>query len=70
MLQAIMFQQQQQPMLLCSKVGIVITYKNNEGTNTLNTDIVAEVSADGGSNYSTVTLALQQELFLQEFYKQ
>ena len=40
-----------------SKVGIVITYKNNEGTNTLNTDIVAEVSADGGSNYSTVTLA-------------
>jgi len=39
-----------------SKVGIVITYKNNAGTNTLNTDIVAEVSADGGSNYSTVTL--------------
>ena len=40
-----------------SKVGIVITYKNNVGTNTLNTDIVAQVSADGGSNYSTVTLA-------------
>ena len=40
-----------------SKVGIVITYKNNAGTNTLNTDIVAQVSADGGSNYSTVTLA-------------
>ena len=39
-----------------SKVGIVMTYKNNVGTNTLNTDIVAEVSADGGSNYSTVTL--------------
>jgi len=40
-----------------SKVGIVMTYKNNAGTNTLNTDIVAQVSADGGSNYSTVTLA-------------
>ena len=40
-----------------SKVGIVITYKNQAGTNTLNTDIVAQVSADGGSNYSTVTLA-------------
>ena len=40
-----------------SKVGIVITYKNNAGTNTLNTDIVAQVRADGGSNYSTVTLA-------------
>ena len=40
-----------------SKVGIVITYKNNAGTNTLNTDIIAQVSADGGSNYSTVTLA-------------
>ena len=40
-----------------SKVGIVITYKNQSGTNTLNTDIVAQVSADGGSNYSTVTLA-------------
>jgi hypothetical protein len=40
-----------------SKVGIVMTYKNNAGTNTLNTDIIAQVSADGGSNYSTVTLA-------------
>ena len=40
-----------------SKVGIVITYKNNEGTNTLNTDIVAEVSANGGSNYTTCVLA-------------
>ena len=39
-----------------SKVGIVITYKNQAGTNALNTDIIAQVSADGGSNYSTVTL--------------
>ena len=40
-----------------SNVGIVITYKNNAGTNTLNTDIVAEVSANGGSNYTTCVLA-------------
>ena len=40
-----------------SKVGIVITYKNQTGTNALNTDIVAQVSADGGSNYSTCVLA-------------
>lgn len=39
-----------------SKLGIIILYKNNAGTNTLNTDIVAQVSADNGSNYSTVTL--------------
>ena len=39
-----------------STMGAVITYKNNVGTNTLNTDIVLEVSADGGSNYTTATL--------------
>jgi hypothetical protein len=39
-----------------SKVGIVLTYKNASGTNTLNTDISAEVSADGGSNYHAATL--------------
>ena len=40
-----------------SSVGIVMTYKNNEGTNALNTDIVAQVSADGGSNFTTCVLA-------------
>ena len=39
-----------------STMGAVITYKNNEGTNALNTDIVLEVSANGGSNYTTATL--------------
>ena len=39
-----------------SSMGAVITYKNEVGTNTLNTDIVLEVSADGGSNYTTATL--------------
>ena len=40
-----------------STVGIVLTYKNASGTNTLNTDIIAEVSADGGANYHTATLS-------------
>ena len=37
-------------------MGAVITYQDNEGTNALNTDIVLQLSADGGSNYSTATL--------------
>ena len=45
------------PNASVSTVGIVMTYKNNEGTNTLNTDIIAEVSANGGSNYTTCVLA-------------
>ena len=39
-----------------SKMGAVITYQDNVGTNTLNTDIVLKLSADNGSNYSTATL--------------
>ena len=39
-----------------SKMGAIITYQNNAGTNTLNTDIVLKLSADGGSNYATATL--------------
>ena len=39
-----------------SKMGAVITYQDNAGTNTLNTDIVLKLSADNGSNYSTATL--------------
>ena len=40
-----------------SSLGLVLLYKNNAGTNTLNSDIVAKVSADNGSNYSTCVLA-------------
>lgn len=40
-----------------SSLGLCLLYKNNEGTNTLNTDIIAKVSADNGSNYSTCVLA-------------
>ena len=40
-----------------SSLGLCLLYKNNAGTNTLNTDIVAKVSADNGSNYSTCVLA-------------
>ena len=39
-----------------SKMGIVVLYKNAAGTATLNTDITAELSANGGSNYASATL--------------
>ena len=39
-----------------TKMGAVITYQDNAGTNALNTDIVLQLSADNGSNYSTATL--------------
>ncbi len=39
-----------------SKMGAIITYQNNAGTNTLNTDIVLQLSADNGSNFTTATL--------------
>ena len=38
-----------------SKMGAVITYTET-GTNTLNTDIVMQLSSDGGSNFTTATL--------------
>jgi len=39
-----------------SEMGAIITYQDNAGTNALNTDIVLQLSANGGSNYSTATL--------------
>jgi hypothetical protein len=39
-----------------SKMGAIITYENTQGTNTLNTDIVLQLSADNGSNFATATL--------------
>jgi hypothetical protein len=39
-----------------TKMGAVITYQDNAGTNALNTDIILKLSADNGSNYSTATL--------------
>ncbi len=39
-----------------SKMGAIITYQDNSGTNTLNTDIVLQLSADNGSNFTTATL--------------
>jgi len=39
-----------------NKMGAVITYQDQAGTNALNTDIVLQLSADGGSNYSTATM--------------
>ena len=37
-------------------MGCVITYQDNAGTNALNTDIILQLSADNGSNFSTATL--------------
>ena len=39
-----------------SSMGAIITYQDQSGTNALNTDIVLQLSADGGSNYTTATL--------------
>jgi len=39
-----------------NKMGAVLTYQDFSGTNSLNTDIVLQLSADGGSNYSTATM--------------
>ena len=39
-----------------SKGGILVIYEDWCGTATLNTDLVASISADGGSNYTTTTL--------------
>ena len=39
-----------------TKMGAVITYQDNAGTNALNTDIVLQLSADNGSNFTTATL--------------
>ena len=39
-----------------NKMGAVITYEDNQGTNALNTDIIIQLSADNGSNFSTATL--------------
>jgi len=39
-----------------NKMGAIITYQDNAGTNTLNTDIVLQLSADNGSNFTTATM--------------
>jgi len=39
-----------------NKISGVVTYTNSSGTNTLNTDIILQVSADNGSNYTNATL--------------
>ena len=39
-----------------SSMGAIVTYQDNAGTNALNTDIVLQLSADNGSNFTTATL--------------
>ena len=45
-----------------TKMSIVVMYEDAVGTNALNTDIVAQVSADNGSNFTTATLAAAPNL--------
>jgi hypothetical protein len=40
-----------------SSMGAIITYQDQSGTNALNTDIVLELSANNGSNFSVATLS-------------
>lgn len=42
-----------------TKMGVVITYKDDAGTATLNTDLKVYLSADNGSNFTQVTLVAQ-----------
>ena len=39
-----------------NKMGAIITYENASGVNALNSDIVLQLSADNGSNFTTATL--------------
>jgi hypothetical protein len=39
-----------------NKMGAIITYQDFAGTNALNTDIILQLSADNGSNFTTATL--------------
>tara|TARA_R110000824_G_scaffold289900_1_gene478434 strand:- start:2802 stop:4250 length:1449 start_codon:yes stop_codon:yes gene_type:complete len=43
--------------LVPSKGDIVLTYTNGAGTTTLDTDVTAEISADGGSTWTDLPLA-------------
>ena len=42
-----------------TKGDLVVTYTNGAGTATINTDLIASVSRDNGTTYTTATLALQ-----------
>ena len=42
-----------------TKMGVVVTYIDQSGTATLNTDLKLSVSADNGSNFTQVTLVAQ-----------
>ena len=42
-----------------TKADVVLTYTNALGTATINTDLIASVSRDGGTTYTAVTLASQ-----------
>ena len=60
-MQQVLESKQSQPS---SSMGAIITYQDNAGTNALNTDIVLQLSADGGSNYTTATLTALPDFLL------
>ena len=39
-----------------SSMGAIVTYQDQAGTNALNTDIILQLSADNGSNFTTATM--------------
>ena len=45
-----------------SKMSIVVMYEDNAGTATLNTDLIAQVSANNGTDFTTVTLTAAPNL--------
>jgi len=45
-----------------SSMSIVVMYEDSSGTASLNTDLVAQVSANGGTNFTTVTLTAAPNL--------
>ena len=42
-----------------TKANLVMTYTNGAGSNVINTDIIASVSRDGGTTFTTATLSSQ-----------
>ena len=47
-----------------SSIVAIVTYQDNAGTNTLNTDIILKLSADNGSTIQQLHLQLYQILLL------
>ena len=49
-------------------MSIVVLYKNTYGTATLDTDLVAQVSSNGGTNYTSAPLTSRRYIFNRSTY--